>query len=765
MFKEEDFLHRKAEGEKTLEELLKIEKDQKNVKEPEKFLSPTLLELKSEENAANIDMMLNDLANFKHERNENLSKNIKVSSSNDIVFNHLEKYLLEICYVKDKEKREEEIKKLYEWYEGRRKFEKDIKTITYKTYKERNEVDASDFFLNRQFSTCDKDDTEIAHRNLDLINKKMLNEYERKKLSKPFWALRKAISSQTLSSQGSVLSSTTNFTGSNLEKPDFSSIYTLNKGTNVPTKKHYTNEIFSYIDKPVGGLLEKNYISQDPQNYIENILIPPANKETKFSYSYLRPIYDLNNIYLENKIIEEKNKLIALKRNKEEINAKLKEFSYFRAKYKESLNNKYEMKNLLNIYVNQHDFSSDKLKKYKIKIREKEKEKMESIEARNSNVSEIKNVESSEFNNRKSLINLNLNLRKNYQSEKVLDNKIKEENSNVSNIKSEYSEKSDAKLKSNPSSYKKIISALTPKISLFELSDEKNKDKDEGTGSFIKSFKLSLTKKLTVRKSKKSLKRRKSSLLSKLFPLKTFSGNNEKIKTGEVQNLEKQSNILKISDNREIKEYKIKFPQEKADTELINKNKKENNSDALPKLLSNETLNKEKLLYKHLCKINTNISNNSYIDSDINQRTKWIMLNKSNIDQVNKDLLDKMKKRNQFIKLNNRYNNFRNDFLAMRQSLSVDKKIQYQNLVDKIKLKRYNDFEFNDENDNDNTELENNKSNPIVNYKFVKRSNKNTYSILHALINPKDNSNYSKFYLPRNGSLLLSRERHKKYLG
>ena len=89
----------------------------------------------------------------------------------------------------------------------------------------------------------------------------------------------------------------------------------------------------------------------------------------------------------------------------------------------------------------------------------------------------------------------------------------------------------------------------------------------------------------------------------------------------------------------------MKFPQEKADSELINKNKKEKNSDALPKLLSNETLNKEKLLYKQLCKLNTNISNSSYLDSDIKQRTKWIMLNKTNINQVNKDLLEKIKKK------------------------------------------------------------------------------------------------------------------------
>ena len=649
MFKEEDFQHRKPEGEQTLEQLLKIEKQQQNVKEPidikKKFLSPILLELNSEENAVNLDIILNDLANFKHKRNEYLSKNNKIEpSSSDLIFNFLEKYLYEVCYVKDKEKRDQKIKKICQWYKEKRKLEKDIKTISYKTYKEKHEIDASEFYLNRQFNTCDKNDTEKDHRNLDLIYKNMLNEYERKKLSKPFWALKKAILSQTLPSQGSVISSTTNFTGTNLDKSDYNAIYSLKKGTNNLTQKKYTNEISSYIDKPVGGLLEKYYISKNPQNFEENILVPPANRETKFSYSYLRPQYDLSDIYLENKIIEEKNKLIALKRNKEEIDNKLKEFSLFRAKYKENLNNKFEMKSLLNIYVNQNDFSSDKLKKYKIKIREKEKEKMESIEAKNSNVSEIKNVESSEINDGNNI----LNLKKNFQSEKVLNTEIKEENSNSSNINNESIEKSGTRLKSNsinPNSYKKIISALAPKINLFELSDEKNKDKDEVTRNFIKGFKLSLSKKLTVRKSKKSIKRGRSNILSKIFPFKTFSGNNEKIKTGEIQNLEKESNIIKISDNKEIKEYKMKFPQEKADSELINKNKKENNSDALPKLLSNETLNKEKILYKQLCKLNTNISNSSYLDSDIKQRTKWIMLNKTNINQVNKDLLEKIKKK------------------------------------------------------------------------------------------------------------------------
>ena len=97
----------------------------------------------------------------------------------------------------------------------------------------------------------------------------------------------------------------------------------------------------------------------------ENIVFHPDNKEYKFSYSYLRPIDDLNTINLEKKIIKEKNKLLSFKRNQEEIKEKMKEFGSIRAKYKENLNNKYEMKRLLNLYVNQNNFSSYLLKKYK----------------------------------------------------------------------------------------------------------------------------------------------------------------------------------------------------------------------------------------------------------------------------------------------------------------------------------------------------------------------------------------------------------------
>ena len=437
-------------------------------------------------------------------------------------------------------------------------------------------------------------------------------------------------------------------------------------------------------------------------------------------------MYDLSSIFLENKIIEEKNKQLAQKREKEELNKKLKEFSLFRAKLKENLNNKFEMKNLINLYVEKNNISNSiVLKKYKIKEAEKQ-----------TNESKIINdLNSTEINNRKSC-NLSLN---NFKSEKILNNTIKEDNSNYSNsnIKSESSEKKVETRLSRSNSYYKKINPF-PKVNLFELSDGKNKDKNESSKNYIKNFRLSLSKKLSIKKGRKTIIKRNASLtLAKFFP-------------------------LKLSDNTQIKNYQIKFPQEKSSNELLNKNTDEKKYDTIPHIISNEAYRKEKLIYEKLCKLNAIKTNKDLIETDLNQRTKWDLFNKDNVEKANKILLAKVKRRNEFIKLNKKYNTYKNNLLNMRRSISNDKKIEYQNLIDKIRLKKLN--EYDDEIDYEFTESENNKTNIIFNYKSKNESDKKNNSLLNALVNPKDNFNYSKFYLPRNGSMLLSREKIKKFL-
>ena len=759
MFIENDFLHRIPRGKKALNELLNLDSNSKNLNQQtnikDKFISETLIKLNDEEKNTYLNIMIGELSLYKYEKSEAISRNSMnagISSSKNLLYNFLEKYLMEISYITDKEKRDDKIREVYEWYKEKKKLGKDLQTLTYKSYKDKNEVDEQEYLLTKQQTVSKIMDFEKNHRNMKLINKKMLDDYERKKVKKPFWALKKAIQFQTASSLGTnTITSSTNFSGNTFDKIDLSSLYSYSKGTNNITRQNKLIETSSFIDKPEGGTLEKDYLQSNSQNFEENIFLPNVNKEPKFSYSYLRPLYDLNNIYLENKIIEEKNKLLNLKREQEEIKEKMKEYCLFRAKFKENLNNKYEMKNLLNMYANDNNLSSILLKKYKIK----EKEKMKTIEIKSYN--EFKSLGSGDINKTKKSVDLNLN--KNFQSESVLY----EEDSNYSNsnFKTEKNEKDNSTRVRSNSQYSKIISNLT-KINLFELDDDKNKDKEDRATNFIKNFRFSLSKKLPPKKRKKTIVKRKSDTIqSNIFPLKLISGSNAKINIGKIQNLEKDSKTIKSTDNYVIKEYKLKFPEEKTTKDLINKNQKEKNSDALPKLLSNDILNKEKLAYKQLCNINTNITNQTYLESDVNQKTKMILFNKENVDKVNKQILIKIKKRNHFETLNNRYNTFKNNLLNMRRSISNEKRKEYQSLVDKIKLKKLNDYEFNDEKENEINEIENLKTNPLINYKF--RPEEKNNSILHALVNPKDNFNYSRFYLPRNGSMLLSRDKTKKF--
>ena len=102
----------------------------------------------------------------------------------------------------------------------------------------------------------------------------------------------------------------------------------------------------------------------------------------------------------------------------------------------------------------------------------------------------------------------------------------------------------------------------------------------------------------------------------------------------------------------------------------------------------------------------------------------------------------------------------------MRQAMSFDKKKEYENLIDKMRLNNNNnivDNEFYDESKNSLIEIEYNKKDPLFDYRF-KRANeeKKNYSLLNALVNPNDSSNYSRYYLPRNGSMLLSKDKTKK---
>ena len=70
---------------------------------------------------------------------------------------------------------------------------------------------------------------------------------------------------------------------------------------------------------------------------------------------------------IENNIKNSKLKLPSEKRGKEEIKEHLDKYGIMRAKYKEEMNNKYELRSVINMYVNSNEFTSPLLEKYKLK--------------------------------------------------------------------------------------------------------------------------------------------------------------------------------------------------------------------------------------------------------------------------------------------------------------------------------------------------------------------------------------------------------------
>jgi hypothetical protein len=99
----------------------------------------------------------------------------------------------------------------------------------------------------------------------------------------------------------------------------------------------------------------------------------------------------------------------------------------------------------------------------------------------------------------------------------------------------------------------------------------------------------------------------------------------------------------------------------------------------------------------------------------------------------------------------------------MRRSMSNDKKKEYEYLADKIRSRQLNELLYNNEEYEDEIEEEkegNNSSllNPLGKSAGIKKNN----SLLEAIVNPNDNPVYSRFFLPRCGNMLLSRDEQNK---
>ena len=384
---------------------IKKDNDKKAILYSKKNISPFLIIFAFKENNEKLDELISDLILFKEENAKNISQEIGFKQT---LFYNLEKNLIELCFLMNESKRKDRLIKLYLWYKNKKRMFDDLKKITNKTYKEANEIDDLEVFLQKEeekkqameangsFLDYDKRIEEIyKHRNKGVLYKEMLNDYKTKKIIiKNILKNKLSKNDSNLNETEKKLQKTTSFMPPSTvsDKPDISNFYTTQFGQNLCSLKKDLVKTSSspFYQIAQGGSSEQSFFCTQGQ---DKSYFPKINKETKSSYSFNRPPYKYYSINVENKIINSKMRNAAEKRNAEEIDQKLSIYGYQKAKLNESVINKYELKDVIKMYANSNNFDSNMLQKYisKKKTEKKENEKTIRYRFSNMNLNKIKN--------------------------------------------------------------------------------------------------------------------------------------------------------------------------------------------------------------------------------------------------------------------------------------------------------------------------------------------------------------------------------------
>ena len=668
----------------------------------QKYVAQLLLNFKKAEGNKRLDELISDLEYFRRNYRQNLEqiqleakKNLaSLYTTKLLIYNTLEKNLIEISCLSNKEVRKNRINSLYLWYKEKTQINEDLRKINMKSYKEIDEITEEDLKTWQQNKQEGEDenieqekkiDKKLEqHRNEEILDKKMINEYQRKILSKSLEERINKVQTSELNETNNDISIKDNaelaktlMSLKNQEiSANYSTFYSYKYGTNTASlaKFHQTeNEFNTFRDTVKGGDLGSNFFPN--YNKTTNIYFPPLNRETKFSYSYNRPQYNYENMIYENKILQNKLKFQAEKRSQEEIKSQIERIGKIRAKYKEEVNNKYEIKNVIDMYVKNNDFTSPLLKKYKLKPNKS----MNDIHSRN----------------------------------------IKRDN-------------------------------------LYQKSSSKNQEYNVGITSIAQQ---------QGSKTIRNINKEKQDII----PISPNNDIMNKIKIDSVKNIENKIVLEPLKLNK-IK-IKLKVQREIIQNNMLNKIKKIEKppSEIITRLMSTDNLFQINKSYQSLCNIyrqvkpveinnaqekNENGNNDSKEDEDSFSHNFCLSLyDEGNLKKLNQNKHNKInfpqtirkESKNKIEQLHNTYNIYKNNFLNLRRTVSDWKRGEYINLLDKMKR-------------NITPKKDKDKKEEDIKKKILRKQN----SLLNAIINPKDKSEFSQYFLPRTGTLLLQRVEEQK---
>ena len=686
----------------------------------DKYINESLLDFSKSEKNSLLEELVNNIIDFRKKcvhKKENDNKIMDTIISNYLLFHTVEKNLIEISYLSQREHRDNKIEILYKWYKNILNKNNILKRMKSKSYKSNNE--------KYDFSEEKKENENEEINNIKEDNKENIENNEEdntniKKEEKEEELIQKKEQEKDI-------------IPAKVIKNKLSESFSRKERLRLASAKEQKSDlIINSKSNPSWNFMTRLHIKKTCAN---NNSLPRTNSEI-FTSSFITPkpckkiffpVIKDKHFKIEEDIMNSKLRQIQEKRNWEDVNIHLNKFGMIRAKFKENVNNKYEMKELIKMYVNENknetEINNSKLlKKYlkkKIKIKNVYNKSLSS-NSTNFNKTLDKNKETSLIKN------ININKGTNIKNERVFYgiNHIKIILDKIKNINQDN---------------KKIIDNENNNIQTFDI-------KMKICGNIIKMS--NLLSKSTGDKSF-TIKETSNEIISSdlLFKEKMINKN----KSFEVI---KKEDIYKTDLNNSLESNNLEEEEEEKEQEE-EENKKEEKKEDEYNFDENYyyNLEQEEEKKKH---VNYNLSLfhlNNYKKIPINRK-------KNRNANVFKKFRFKPLNLNEKKKLDI-YNNFihnKSDFLSIRKNMEIINKFDYKQINDKNSniffhhSCRYDNIDEDDKiKDNNIEEEETNKKNEN---KLQKR-----FCLSKALFEPKSNNNFnSMYYFPRPGSKLLIRK-------
>ena len=386
-----------------------------------------LEEVKSQSNFKELTFLCQEMINFIKIKQQMLDLHLPFDKERPKFLYQISqktmRLLIEAIYMENKEKQRLKIVKIYNWYFDKVKRDKDLKKISERTEKEWYQEEEEEPIKQEPV----KNEEIKKHRSFiygyESANKRLL-EFNTKKISNP-----KKISKITFGDEN------INFYGKSIgynTMTNFKPINDINLPNYISTSQNST-KYGTFYNKGKS----KPEINTGTDWFSKTGL--DFKKEVKESYSYIRPPYEYEFLLLENKILQQKQKDLAEKRNLEGLEETINEWGFRKSFYHGAVNEKSEMKNMIEKYkdlLKKKKIEDDLKKQEEEEKRRKEEEQLrkELEKKREIAKSKIKEIKKHDPNRKKKkIIILGLDGKKNQHQESENENNLNNEEQNDNN--------------------------------------------------------------------------------------------------------------------------------------------------------------------------------------------------------------------------------------------------------------------------------------------------------------------------------------------